>query len=565
MKITNIFFRIIIFSVILILSCTPKNSKSGVAVPAAAVEEDYTDDGYSWNFSDPSAGTAGWVVAEGEFWEYNGPAVLSRDDTTFGKGMLRLDVDFTNDSKKDWSEPKLKYNFSEPVEMNGFVRFTFDFYYSPYFSTGGHFKSKIIALNGNTTLTDAGGGAISGDDETGDYLKATVTLQIKNTSGQMDNMLLSIAGYLTDYKGPVFFDNLRWETANYKRPPEPPLVITVLPSPEDSPNKKRLLNYLSDQFGKNIISGQMDTSWTSDDVMDMISRVYKDTGKYPALKGFDFLELSNNNAPFFGSRQQVDEAIEWWEGKNNGVKLLKNSPNIHGIVTFCWHWRVGSTSDFYSDKTGFRIPWKDGKLDRKSDNFRTIVKDLDKVAARLKTLQERDIPVLWRPLHEASGKWFWWGASGAEQYKALWEFMHEYLTNVKQLNNLIWVWNAENAAWLPNPDTVDIVGRDLYSNSYASQKQEFDKTAVMAPGKRIVALTENGRIPDPDECIKDEALWAWFMTWNDRYNSSDGETHKENFWTGEANNTQAHKEKVYNHPRVVTLDKLPDLSAYRLD
>jgi mannan endo-1,4-beta-mannosidase len=564
MKSINTVLKIIItiFAGILIFSCTSK--KNGIE--GSAVEEDYTDDGYSWDFSDPAAGTAGWVVAEGEFWEYTGLAVLSRDDTTFGKGMLRLDVDFTEDSGKDWSEPKMRFNFSEPVEMDDLVRFTFDFYYNPYFATSGHFKSKIIALNGDNTLTDSGSGAISGKDEAGDFLKAAVTLQIKKTSGQMDSMLFSIAGYLTDYKGPVFFDNLRWETANYKPPPEPPIVINVLPAPEDSQNKKLLLNYLSDQFGKNIISGQMDTSWTDNEDMDMIDRVYKDTGKYPALKGFDFLELSNNNAPFFGGRQQVNEAIEWWEGKNNGVPLLKNSPNIHGIVTFCWHWRVGSTNDFYSNNTRFRIPWKDGELDRESDNFRTIVQDLDKVAARLKILHDRDIPVLWRPLHEASGGWFWWGASGAEQYKALWEFMHEYLTNVKQLNNLIWVWNADNAAWLPNPDTVDIVGRDLYSSSYASQKQEFDKAVAMVPsGKRIIALTENGRIPDPDECIKDGAMWSWFMTWNDRHNSYDGESHKDNFWTGESNNSQAHKVKVYNHPRVITLDKLPDLSAYRLN
>ncbi|MDR2596514.1 MAG: glycoside hydrolase family 26 protein [Treponema sp.] len=341
------------------------------------------------------------------------------------------------------------------------------------------------------------------------------------------------------------------------------IVINVLPAPEDSQNKKRLLNFLSDQFGKNIISGQMDTSWTTNASMDMISRVYNDTGKYPALKGFDFLELPKNNAPFFGGMEQINEAIEWWEGKNNGVPLLSNG-NIHGIVTFCWHWRVGPTNEFYSDKTKFRIPWKDGKLDRESDDFKTIVKDLDKAAEKLKILQERDIPVLWRPLHEASGGWFWWGASGAAQYKALWEFMHEYLTNVKQLNNLIWVWNADNTAWLPNPDTVDIVGRDLYSNTYASQKKEFDIASAMIPsGKRIIALTENGKIPDPDECIKDEAMWSWFMTWNDRYNSYDGESHKDNFWTGESINTQAHKEKVYHHPRVITLDKLPDLTAYR--
>ena len=55
------------------------------------------------------------------------------------------------------------------------------------------------------------------------------------------------------------------------------------------------------------------------------------------------------------------------------------------------------------------------------------------------------------------------------------------------------------------------------------------------------------------------------MTWNDRYGSFQGETHKDNFWTGEFHNTQAHKEKVYNHQAVITLDKLPNLTAYRLE
>jgi mannan endo-1,4-beta-mannosidase len=352
----------------------------------------------------------------------------------------------------------------------------------------------------------------------------------------------------------------------------PAFIMPDLPVPEDSPNKKRLLNYLTDIYGKNIISGQMDTSWTTNEYMDMITRVYTDTGKYPALKGFDFLEAPFNNAPSLGGREQVNEAIEWWErknktnGKNPAAVLLPNKPNAHGIVSFCWHWRVGSQYEFYTNKTRFRIPWKNGKLDTGSDDFKALLADMDKVALRLTTLRDLDIPVLWRPLHEASGGWFWWGASGGAPYIALWEFMYDYFTIAKQLNNLIWVWNGEDAGWFPNPATVDIVGRDLYSQTYSSQKQQFDKALAMIPEKnRMVALTENGKIPDPEECIKDGAMWLWFMTWNDRSGSTQGETHKDNHWTGESANTQTHKMKVFHHPAVITLDKLPDLTAYRLE
>jgi mannan endo-1,4-beta-mannosidase len=339
---------------------------------------------------------------------------------------------------------------------------------------------------------------------------------------------------------------------------------------ERSPNTRRLMNYLADQYGKKIISGQQDTSWTNNFSIDMIARVYEDTGKYPAIKGFDFLELPHHWGAY--GRQQLEEAIEWWEGKNrnNGGPLevlLPDQPDIRGIITFCWHWRTGKDDEFYTRLTDFRIPWKNGKLDTESAAFKnTIIADLDAVAELLKELQKLDIPVLWRPLHEAAGGWFWWGASGADPYIALWEYMHYYLAGVKKLNNLIWVWNGQHKDWFPDPDTVDIVGYDIYApaRNYSSQHARFFETKRMVPAEnRMVALTENGQIPDPDECLKDGAMWSWFCTWNDSRPA--GENHRDNFWSGEFNNTNAHKIHVYHHELVITLDKLPDLTKYRLD
>ena len=343
-----------------------------------------------------------------------------------------------------------------------------------------------------------------------------------------------------------------------------------------SPNAERLLNYLADCYGKCIISGQMDAAWTTNEKIDMIARVHSDTGKYPALKGFDYIQLPYNRHPFHGGREQTAEAIEWWEGKNNGVSLLADRPEIHGIVAFCWHWRVGQKKVFYTDETNFRIPWKDGMLDTGCGDFEAMIEDLELLAAQLRVLRDRDIPVLWRPLHEAAGGWFWWGASGPDPCIALWEFMHRYLTDTCKLDNLIWVWNGQDAAWFPNPGTVHIVGYDVYpeadtpqsARDYSSQRKKFDETLAMIPESgratvRIVALSENGAIPDPDECRKDGAMWSWFMTWNDCRGSSPDRSCKENFWTGGYHNTEEHKLKVYNHDLVVTLDKLPDLTAYR--
>jgi mannan endo-1,4-beta-mannosidase len=351
-----------------------------------------------------------------------------------------------------------------------------------------------------------------------------------------------------------------------------------------SANAKRLMNYLEDRYTEKMISGIMDTAWTTNtglsNSIDMTARVFASTGKYPALKGFDLIQLPYSGSPYYAGQEQIDEAIEWWEGKNNNQKLLPDNPDIHGIVAIMWHWRKqpstnnsGNGWEFYSkaeeghQATTFRIPWKDGELDTGSAEFQTIISDLDKVAALLKQLKDRGIPVLWRPLHEAAGNWtannangawFWWGASGPAPYIALWEYMFNYFTNEKGLDNLIWVWNAQHEAWRPREETVDILGHDYYgpARNYSSPTTHFNNTKNMFPG-RMVALTENGVIPDPVKCVQSNALWSWFMVWND--SGSTG------FWNGESANEDAHKTYIFTHNLIVTLDKLPDLTAYRFE
>ena len=165
----------------------------------------------NWNFDDPEGDTQGWELASAEFYMYKGAASLSRDDTTFGNGVLRLDVDFTQSKDLEWSEPKLKNDFPRSFNMKGITQFAFDFYYNPALCTDGSFKAKVFS-NSNGLKVDFVSEAIEGGTDAGDgFLKVPVTILIMPGAGFMTDMRLSIAGYLTDYKGPVFFDNLRWE------------------------------------------------------------------------------------------------------------------------------------------------------------------------------------------------------------------------------------------------------------------------------------------------------------------------------------------------------------------
>jgi hypothetical protein len=164
---------------------------------------------YKWDFRDARAGTAGWFMVPDEYWDFHGTAVLSRDDKTFGKPMLRMDVDFTKDTTSEWSEPKMKMQFKKPVK--DVTRIIFDFIYNPSFSKSGCIKSKVITFNGEKQLAATHIDDIFAFDELPNgYVKGEVML-IAASSTPVDNMLLSIAGYLSDYKGPVFFDNMRLE------------------------------------------------------------------------------------------------------------------------------------------------------------------------------------------------------------------------------------------------------------------------------------------------------------------------------------------------------------------
>ena len=191
--------------------------------------------------------------------------------------------------------------------------------------------------------------------------------------------------------------------------------------------------------------------------------------------------------------------------------------------------------------------------------------DIELIAAELQTLEDAGVTVLWRPLHEASGGWFWWGRGdrsdglpAAYAEVVLWRHLFDRLTNDYGLNNLIWVWNGQSAVWYPGDDYVDIVSYDVYdgNQNYESQVSLFNLTGSFPLQQKMVAMSENSNIPDPDNMTADGARWLWFCVWNDS-DTAEGVTSSGNFWTGEYYNTNAHKNKVYNHARVITLDELP--------
>ncbi len=126
---------------------------------------------------------------------------------------------------------------------------------------------------------------------------------------------------------------------------------------------------------------------------------------------------------------------------------------------------------------------------------------------------------------------------------------HRYV-NYHKLNNLIWVYNAPREGWYPGDDVVDINSIDCYVDigNHESLSEKYIEANKITNGEKLLALGENGPIPDPDKIIESNTPWLWFMTWNNFV--------KEIQW-----NSDEELKKFYNNPYVINLENLPKLDS----
>ena len=274
-----------------------------------------------------------------------------------------------------------------------------------------------------------------------------------------------------------------------------------------SPEAQALLDYLHRIYGEKTLSGTMaNVNWNTNEAQ----WVYAHTGRWPAIAGFDFIHLMASQ-PGGWIDYSDTRTVEAWHAAG-------------GIVAMMWHWNVpvgsGDGFAFYADRTDFDVR---KVLDETSPEYALLVRDIDSVASLLSLLRDRRIPVLWRPLHEAGGGWFWWGRD-TEACCHLWRLMHRRFAEAG-LDNLIWVFTpavgwqqplAEGMRWYPGDEYVDIVGYDVYHESDASVCHDaYFRTLSLACPHRPVALTECGDVAAVGTQWQAGARWLFFMPWYD--------------------------------------------------
>ncbi|WP_456032038.1 glycosyl hydrolase [Ruminococcus sp.] len=315
-------------------------------------------------------------------------------------------------------------------------------------------------------------------------------------------------------------------------------------------NAKALYQYLCESYGKQVLLGQHDTIGTSAET-DMI---YKTTGKYPAIRFGDLMLATEKDS--ITTDTEMNIAMDW--------------ASKDGIVGYMWHWAAPDDKrEYYADQTDFDIKKavtkeniaelsledikKLQKAGKVSEECVAVVQDIDTVSERLSTLRDEGIAVLWRPLHEASNGDFWWGKD-KEAYKWLWKLMYERQTKYHKLNNLIWVWSAQNADWYVGDEYCDVLSCDVYDDGNKDAQVNIMLFLQSISKNKPIAMSECGSFPDIQSIADEKAMWAFIGQWGGNYlMTDDGKL-------AEENNTAAELIKMYNNNLTLTRDKLPDFT-----
>jgi len=336
-------------------------------------------------------------------------------------------------------------------------------------------------------------------------------------------------------------------------------------TPNATDGAKKIYSFLRENFGKKTISGIMTGSMdgytkgadfrTHEDPKN----VYTRSGKYPALVGVDFLFATGPNAS--GSWQT--------EYTEKGLSLAKDLWNRGGIPAFTWHWKdpLDKKDAFYIQSAAgsneytdfdYSTAFKSGttEWDTNSEAYKGIIADIDHIADYFLELQTAGVAAIFRPLHEAGGQWFWWSINSGAQFAALYRLVYDRMVNVKGVKNLVWVFNPESGTvydWDPGSQYYDIISIDIYNgdNDYSSNSGAFERFKTATNAKKMVALTENGPLPDVNNMHNDEAVWSWWMVW---YGSWNGK------WPGQTSN-EVWKNNMEDN-RIITFEDMPGWGSY---
>ena len=470
-----------------------------------------------------------WTGEDGYQYFHGGNEAAKPDlayDANGEDGRLKVSLDYTANSKETWSEAKVKFTPTTAADISNYNQLSVDLIYPENSNI-----SKMKFFSDGTINKDCNIDTSEAVDAGNGYKKVTVTMGFSPSTTPLKDVTIGFIGVNSSFKGDVYLDNLTLSqkdaSADYTKITETAnadgtqanVAVTdktlTMTDPNATASAKALYAYLqglteSDQvlFGHQNDVSRSVSGKELGDVKDV-------TGSVSGIFGIDSLAL-------FGSEAGGTDAKTALE---NSIKYSKDAAANGAIVTLSAHMPNFTNAKITKNEDGtynfFNCDFNESK-DTSGDSLKKILPGgeknevykayLDTIANYAKALQEDNRPVIFRPFHENTGSWFWWGsANTAESYKSLYAYTREYLES-QGVHNMLYVYSpngpleseADYMKAYPGDAYVDILAFDYYNdfNTYpASADTSFfnslDTTcsvvsSVAKKHDKLAAISETG-------------------------------------------------------------------------
>ena len=536
-------------------------------------DEDAADVKMAWDFAE---GIDGWYYDATSSWNDScagkDNVSVAWDEAS---QSLKASVDYSKDVDSSWSQLGINFWTDEAMDLTGVNNASFDLIYNPENRTMGTFSVKAFTNAGVDAYVSVDEAKAETTDEgmLKNHISISFDAITAASGAAVNDFTICLIGVNTDFAGDVYIDNIQLSAAkadpsedtsvdstltansgNAVQSSGSSLTVTKqdgssetvnyatsvsLADPEADADVVALYQYLQ-AVGKSdsVIYGHQNDTWHKAGSSELSnSDTYDVTGMYAGVVGLDTLSLTGNeysadryNSEMTGTAgfSAVDTAGQSAIDANIEAAAKLTNYNIANgsIITLSAHmpnFSIVAENPDYDPATDATYE----KYDFSGYTPNTLTGDvmnnilpggayneqytayLDMIAAYAKQV---DGPIMFRPFHEATGSWFWWGAAfcNVETYKSVFKYTVEYLRDGKDVHNMLYLYGPgseaasveEYAVRYPGDGYVDLIGFDMYDsdpvdaqevNWFNNLRSQLNivQTFADAHGK-LMAVTETG-------------------------------------------------------------------------
>lgn len=217
------------------------------------------------------------------------------------------------------------------------------------------------------------------------------------------------------------------------------------------------------------------------------------------------------------------------------------------------------------------------------EKFLTWLDRLADFCLNLKDSKGDLVPVIFRPLHEHTQGWSWWGSSCTTETEFIefWQMMVKYLRDTKGVHNLLYAISPQLDNWYddqtirnrllyrwPGDDFVDFIGMDCYHGENPASFSSYLRiaTEISQQKRKPCGVTEDGvesftRADYWTYSVLDPAMdkrVSMVVMWRNKYVGSN-ESDKHYFSVYPGHPSEENFRKMYSSERTFFSKDLPDM------